>query len=309
MTKRIDIRTFITLLCTLLLGSIASGQASEISYTEMWKDPAMANSLLGSYGYNGELEPKVPQEETLLFREVLDIFQVDPKLALQTLEPQINRNSSAPLYFFLAILQVQQGLMDKSIGNLRISVAKWPNYLKANQKLGLFLATTQKFEEAIPFLTKTINLGGPDSITYGLLGLCFLNLEKYISAEAAYSQAFIFDPSNEDWKRGLTQALISQQRYTEAIAILEEMLIANPEDDKLIGIQAIAYVGNNMYSKAGANYEIIDRLGKSTTTTLIQLGDLYMEKDVADLALKAYLGALDRESELNINAAIRTASI
>ncbi len=309
MIKRIDIRTSIILLCTLLLGSIASAQTSEIAYNEMWKDPSMLNSLLGSYGYNGDLEPKVPQEETMLFREILDLSQVDPKLALQTLEPQVKNNSSAPLYFFLAMLQVQQDLMDNAIRNLRISVEKWPNYLRANQRLGIFLATTGEFEEAIPFLTKTIELGGPDNMTYGLLGLCFLNLEKNISAEAAYSQAFVFDPKNEDWKRGLAQSLMSQQKYTEAIALLEEMLMAKPEDDKLLALQANAYISTNQYSRAGANYEIIDRIGKSTTSTLIQLGDLYMEENVPDLALKAYLSALEKESEININASIRTAKI
>jgi tetratricopeptide (TPR) repeat protein len=309
MIKRIDIRTSITLLCTLFLGSIASGQPPAGSYNEMWRDPAMANSLLGSYGYNGDLEPKVPQEETLLFKEVLDLFQIDPKLALQTLEPQITRDSSAPLYFFLAILQVQQDQMDKSIANLRISVAKRPNYLKANQKLGLFLATTGKFKEAIPFLTKTIELGGPDSMTYGLLGLSFLNQEQYISAEAAYSQAFVFDPFNDDWKKGLIQSLMSQRKYTEAIALLEEMLIANPEDDKLLGLQANAYVAQNMYPKAVANYEIIDRIGKSTDDTLTLLGDLYMEDNVPDLALNAYLSALDKGAELDVTSSIRTAKI
>ncbi|MBL4576619.1 MAG: tetratricopeptide repeat protein [Opitutaceae bacterium] len=306
MIKHIEIRTFIAFLCALLLGSNASGQDYS---TITGNSVANIDTMLGAYGYNGELEPKIPQEEIIVFQELKAAMAISPATGLSFIEPYMTSSSSAVLFFMQGILQAQQGLMDKSIKNLKITIAKHPNFLQAHKKLGIALATTGEFEEAIPYLSKTINLGNPDSITYGLLGLCFLNKEQNISAEAAYSQAIIFAPTNMDWKKGLARAFLEQQKFNEGISIIEEILKGKPEDAILLTAQANAYIGKNQPGKAGANFEIIDRMGKSTPLTLMLLGDIYVESEVTDLALKAYLDALKKESTLNIPTALRTANI
>ena len=52
------------------------------------------------------------------------------------------------------------------------------------------------------------SLGNPDGITYGLLGLSFLNTGDSLSAEAAYRNAIVFAPETNDWKLGLARALL-----------------------------------------------------------------------------------------------------
>jgi tetratricopeptide (TPR) repeat protein len=199
--------------------------------------------------------------------------------------------------------------MDDAIRYYRTCLQKEKDFLRAHKNLGIMLVQKGQFDDAIGPLTRTLNLGNPDGIIYGLLGLCFLNASDPLSAEAAYRNAIVFAPETKDWKLGLARALLEQQKFTEAISLLDLLIKLKPEDPALWLVQANAYLGVGEAQKAAANYEIVTRLGKATGDSLNQLGNIYMNENMKELALEAYLGAMEKDPDQNIGVPLRAAEV
>ena len=103
----------------------------------------------------------------------------------------------------------------------------------------------QRFEEAVPHLAKTIELGGPDGQTYGSLGIAYLSMEKFLSAEIALRQAALLNPDKETWKQALVKCMIEMEHYSAALRLLDEMLDKNPDKASLWTLQAGVYLQNH----------------------------------------------------------------
>jgi tetratricopeptide (TPR) repeat protein len=303
-------KLFAALLAAVATAS-AGAQLLQYPSVEFWQNPENQKAFLASYGVNPQVEPKLSTEEQVLFKTILEQLKLDGgrAVATQTLTAAIKPESSAALDFTLANLKAEGGQIDEAILHYRNAVKKEPNFLRAHKNLGLFLCQKGDFENAIPSLTKAVNLGAADSVTYGLLGLSYLNTGKILAAEAAYRMAVVFDPATNDWKLGLARSLIEQGKYTEGVAMLDEILKGKPEETSLWLAQANAFLGLNQPKKAAANFEILRRMGKASPESLLLLGDIYMNESMRDLALEAYLDALERDPNQPVDRLVRAAEI
>lgn len=300
------------LLATLLALSLGTASFGQLKYPSeaFWSDPANVDAFLGTYGVIGPVEPKISTEEQVVLKNLIEILKTgDKQLAVSTLLPAITPESSAALDFTLANLYFELGELDNAIRYYRSSLKKESNFLRAHKNLGILLVQKGQFPEAIGPLSKTLNLGNPDGITYGLLGLSFLNVGDSLSAEAAYRNAIVFAPETNDWKLGLARSLLEQQKFDEGIAILDYLIKAKPEDAALWLVQANAFLGKGEAELAAANYEIVGRLGKATGDSLNLLGDIYMNEDMKDLALEAYLQAMELDPNQDISRPLRAAEV
>ena len=233
------------LLATFLALSMGTAAFGQLRYPSeaYWSNPDNVAAFLGTYGVLGQVEPKISTEEQVVLKNLIEILKTgDKNLAIQTLLPAVTPTGSAALDFTLANLYFEVGNLDEAIRYYRSSLKKEPNFLRAHKNLGIILVQKGQFPDAIGPLSKTLNLGNPDGITYGLLGLCFLNAGDSLSAEAAYRNALVFAPETNDWKLGLARSLLEQQKFDEAIAILDYLLAAKPEDSSLWLVQANAFV-------------------------------------------------------------------
>lgn len=293
------------------LGTTASAQLLKYPSEEYWQDPEHQKEFLASYGVNPAVEPKLSTEEQVLFKSVIEMLKLPDGQAQATkaITDALTPESSAALDFTLANLNAQAGKIDEAIVHYRAAIKKEKTFLRAQKNLGLFLCQKGEFAEAIDPLSKAANLGAVDSVTYGLLGLCYLNTGKLLAAEACYRQAVIFEPTNNDWRLGLARSLIEQSKFTESVAILDEILKAKPEDTTLWLAQANAFLGLNEPKKAAANFEILRRMGKASAESLLLLGDIYMNESMRDLALEAYLAALDKDPNQPVSRLVRAAEI
>src|SRR5690606_20537118 len=114
-----------------------------------------------------------------------------------------------------------------------------------------------------------------------------------------YREAIILDPTVKDWQLGLAKSLLQQRKYQEGIAVLEQLLLEDPENEILWSSQANAYLGLDDAETTVAIQEIVDRLGKSTPDSLILMGSIYMSRDLNDLALHYYRKALEKDPNQN----------
>jgi tetratricopeptide (TPR) repeat protein len=139
-----------------------------------------------------------------------------------------------------------------------------------------------------------IELGGGDATMYGLLGFAYSNTEKPIAAESAYRMAILLDPATRDWKLGLAKSFFKQRRWPDAVALTSELIEETPDAADLWLLQANAFIGMGEIMKAAQNYEVVDRLGKTTVDSLNMLGDIYVNEELYDLAVGCYMRAMER---------------
>lgn len=278
------------------------------SIEQAWKDPEFAKRFLG---YDATLEPKLSAEEQALLKSLDErkLLTEQPKKAIRELEAKITPASSALLSYSLATLYLREGESAHAIKHYESAVAKFPKFMRAYKNLGFALAREGNFAAAVPHLSRSVELGGADSVTFGILGFCYLNLEKFISAEAAYKNAMIYAPDSADWKLGLIKSLTATGNYGQATALLDELILQNPANETLWMLQANVFLQQEDAKKAAVNIEFVRKLGKAKPQHLFLLGDIYVSLNSNDLALSIYLEAIARDDHDNIAKALRAADI
>lgn len=276
----------------------------------MWNDPEFQRRFTQSYIAETEIEPRVTQDEREVMQEILALIS-DDKMAEATklLSKNLGEAASAVFDFTLANIHFQQDNLDQAIPHYKTAVEKYPKFRRAWKNLALIHVRQANFAEAVPALTKTIELGGGDSLTYGLLGFAYSSLEKSLPAESAYRRAIMLDPETMDWKMGLARSLFRQQSYAEAAALCASLIADNPDKADLWMLQANAYIGLKQPLEAAKNYELIDRMGKSTAATLTMLGDIYINEGLFDMAVRSYVRAMAQDDAKSPARPLRAAKV
>jgi tetratricopeptide (TPR) repeat protein len=286
-----------------------SGPTLRYPSQEFWSNPENIARFTATYGVLSPVEPRITAEEQTLFRSVIEQMRTDRNAALQVLQAAVKPDSSAAIDFAIGNIHFESGRLDQAMVAYRNAIQKWPDFLRSHRNLGILLVQGGNFKEALQHLARAANLGASDSITYGLVGLCHLNLSQNLSAEASYRQAIILDPDTIDWKLGLVRAILDQGKNAEGIALLEEILKVRPDDANLWLAQANAFIGANELNRATANYEIVRRMGAANAESLMQLGDLYMNDNMRELALEVYMQGLERDANQTPNRTLRALEI
>ena len=299
----------VALIASLTSLSLSGKIANKYSSSQMWKDESFVKSFLGSYGFLGEYEPKISDTEKTVLRTLIDLIKASPKAAIKQLEPQIKQSSSAAFDFILANLYFQEGNLAKAQKYYNSATKKHPEFRRAYKNLGLVYVQDGNFEKAIPTISKALELGVVDGRAYGLLAYGYLSEEKYYPAEAAYRQAILIQPNVKDWKIGLARCLLETERYTEAVALFDTLLKDEPNNPDYWLLQGNAYIGKDEVLKAAQNIEIVHRMGATDLTTLMLLGDIYMNNDYSDLALNAYLAAVEMADPNQSKPLVRAADV
>jgi tetratricopeptide (TPR) repeat protein len=260
-------------------------------------DPDWKRRFLGSYGFLSGAEPEIQPTEREVLLEVIDLMKVNPRAAATVLEQQVGASSSAALDFILANLQFQTGQLDPAVESYRRAIEKFPDFRRAHKNLGLLLVQRGDHRGALEHLSRAVELGDRDGRNYGLMGYCYVNIENYLAAEEAYRNAILQQPDTRDWKLGLARSLLAMEKYKEAVALFDALIEENPEDSGSWLLQANAYIGLEQPLAAAVNLESVRAMGEARASSLVLLGDIYMNAGMPELAESAYLEAIEREGD------------
>jgi len=273
----------------------------------LWNDPTFQKQFVGTYGINAEIEPRVTPDEVKLLESVRPLMADDLPGAEALLIKKMKPDGSAMLDFTLGSIQFQQDRMPDALANYTKAVEKFPSFRRAWRNLGLIHARDGRNDEAITAFTKMIELGGGDGYSYGLLGSVYAAKQDYQAAEAAYRNALLLQPESTDWRLGLTTCAFRQKKYEDAATLLDVLIVRYPDNAKFWLLQANTYLGMKEPFKAAQNLESLDILGKSTVDSLNMLGDIYVSENLMDLAVDAYLRAIDLDPEQSVARSMRSA--
>jgi tetratricopeptide (TPR) repeat protein len=301
-----------TILAATLAHAFPAPQSDSLTTTELavFNDAAFERQFAASYAAETDIEPKLTEPERKMMLEVLKSIQAD-KLpdALALLEKSRTDASSATIDFTIANIHFQSERFPQAAEAYEQAVGKFPKFRRAWKNLALIRVREGDYRKALPALTKVVELGGGDAMTYGLLGFAHAGNDSALAAESAYRMAILLDPATRDWKLGLAKSFFKQNRFADAVAITGELIKETPDAADLWLLQANAYIGLGQSMKAVQNYEIVERLGKSTVESLNMMADIYVNEGLYGLATDCYAQAMSRTPRGPAERGVRAAKV
>ncbi|MGB0581984.1 MAG: tetratricopeptide repeat protein [Limisphaerales bacterium] len=254
--------------------------------------PEFRRRFLANNGVNEAIEPKLTQEDRPLQEAILPHLQSSPQTAINLIEQSLTPETNPAFYTILGNLYYQANNYASAERYLKQSLEKFPTLRRSWRTLALTYVQRSMFKDAVAPLLQVIKLGGGDDQSYGLLAYAYLNNEKYESALSAYRMARMFKPDSLDFRRGQAQCLLQTEQHHAAIALFDELLDELPTEKDFWLLQANSFLALGRPIEAIANLEIVADSGQADWASLMLLGDLHLNEDLAQVALKVYQRAV-----------------
>ena len=154
------------------------------------------------------------------------------------------------------------------------------------QRIGFAYAQLGKFETAIEFLEKALELEYDDLTAFELASLYF-DREEYQKAVLYFKQLDTISPDFEGYEYGYSQALHKEHQVQEALRIAKQGLKKNPFETRLL--LAASQFSYELHDASGAeNYLLTAKEdAEDTEEILLRLATIYLEQeryeDILDL--------------------------
>lgn len=310
------------LLPALMLLPAAALADRIIPPANLFRDPGFIKDFVGSYGFLSDVEPKVSMDEQAALTTIRDLFEKNQftqaeqeiiRFIKETENPTDPKKQPAEIspamIFVLGNLYFQADRTDEARRAFLEAIKRFPRFRRAHTNLAFLYISKNQTDEALPMLQKSIELGETSARVYGMLGYCHLVKKNAVAAENAYRQAYLLDANSRDWKLGLSQSLLAQDKFAEAASLLGSLIEENPNDKQLWLQQTNAYLGMDRKEEAAINLEILRFKGLADEANLNLLGNLYMDRSEPQLALFAYMAAIDKAIALDVPRALKSAKI
>ncbi len=277
----------------------------------IWDSEQFQKAFMGSYGVNAEIEPRVTAVEREQMQKVMDTLSKEDSMekAMKQLMKFNKKSASAIFDFTIGNLYFQQQQLSEALTFYNQALKKFPDFRRACKNAGLVHMRNGDFRKALPFLTRTIELGGHTSLAYGLLGFAYDSSDKHVHAESAYRMAVLLNPEAADWQLGLARSLFRQQKYGETVSLCSTLIERDPDQADFWLLQANAHLGLKQPMRAAESYEYVNLIGKATPESMTMLADIYVNEECLDLAADAYLRAFEIDSGKDPSKPLRAAKI
>ena len=157
------------------------------------------------------------------------------------------------------------------------------------QRIGISYARLGKFESAIEFLEKAIELEYDDQVAFELASLYF-DKEEYQKAVLYFKQLDTISPDFEGYEYGYSQALHKEHQTEEALKIAQQGLSKNPFETRLL-LHA-SQLSYELHQPEQAETYLLQAQenAEDQEEILLRLGTLYQEQERYEdiIALKTY---------------------
>ena len=190
--------------------------------------------------------------------------------------------SDEPVILFgLAELDMELGLFDEAISYF----AQLDNRdiyeltgVSTYQRIGIAYASLGKFEVAIEFLEKAVELEYDDQTVFELAALLFES-EEYQKANLYFKQLDTINPDFDGYEYAYAQSLHAEHKIDEALAMTEKGLAKNDFDANLL-LQASQYA-YELHDEARAEDYLLraKEVADDGNELALRLSNLYLEQE------------------------------
>ncbi|HFI0453189.1 TPA: hypothetical protein ACGOYY_001150 [Streptococcus suis] len=160
------------------------------------------------------------------------------------------------------------------------------------QRIGLAYASLGKFEAAIEFLEKAVELEYDDQTVFELAALLF-EREEYQKANLYFKQLDTINPDFEGYEYAYAQSLHAEHKLEDALAMTQKGLAKNDFDANLL-LQASQYAYELHDVEAAEDYLLqAKEVADDSNELALRLSNLYLEQERYD----EVLALIDEEVE------------
>lgn len=288
----------------MLVSSLTAADPLPLSKS-YWKDEAFLKSFNGSYRINARIEPAVTTAERGLLVSIQPLMAGGKrKEALAKLKSSALAKSSAAIAFNAGNIEFELGDLESAAAFYRRALKIFPSFRRAHRNLGFVYARSDDWDQAMPALEQAIKLGDQDGATYGQLAYGRMQKDQYASALQAYRLAQVTQPESVDWKAGVAQCLQHLQRNEEALALIEEVITARPDEISYYLLQSSIQLSMDRIDDAMANLDLVRRMGKLDAENHLLLANLHLRTGSSELARPVMMAALETEEKPPLASAL-----
>lgn len=176
------------------------------------------------------------------------------------------------------------------------AIQKYPSYVTAYTRLMELSLSQENCDKAVAMGKKALEIGGASGFLFRGFGYCYLLDEDDSAALNAFRMAKSFSPddSNDDYYYAV--AALNIRAYDEAIAVLDELMAKSPGEVKFYTLLVNAYLAKGDIDQALQNLEIARRRDLLKPANYTLLGNIYVQKKMAEAASAAYITTLDGDN-------------
>jgi tetratricopeptide (TPR) repeat protein len=236
-------------------------------------------------------EPTVTPEESALLNTALRAAETNITQAIRMLQTRKRPEASPALDFAIGNLHFQSERLDEAAVAYEAALKTLPKFRGAIMNLGRVYLLQERTQDAIELYQRLVTDGQADADILLLLGHALLMENAPVSAESAYRQSLLLRPKHPDAMLGMAKALMQQERYAEGLALVGEILLRDPTNRELWSLRANACLSMGKHGEAMRAIEKARRLGCADTEMLATLGDLLLNHDQPEDALRVYEAA------------------
>lgn len=235
-----------------------------------------------AFAYLEEIAPTSPEYlESLLIKA--DLYQSEglADVAREKLLEAIGLSDDPILHFGLAELDMELGHFKEAIqsyAQLDNRALYQQTGVSTYQRIGLAYASMGKFEPAIEFFEKAVELEYDDQTVYELAVLLF-EREEYQKAALYFKQLDTINPDFSGYEYAYAQTLHAEHQIEPAFAMAKKGLEKNPFDPALL-LLASQYAYERQDAKAAEAYLLqAQEVAADEEEILLRLTNLYLEQE------------------------------
>lgn len=256
--------------------------------------------------------PAMDERESVIVSAIQNLYQtsVDAALefALNEVRQQERRIYRAQRYNWSSELDyVYSANVEYAIGQLyqlkgnRVqaeqyyfqALEKFPAYVSAYARLMEIYLNQEDCEKAIEAGRKAVAIGGANGNVFKGMGLCYLLENDYGAALSAFRIAKTFMPNDTGSNYYHAVSAVNMGYSGEAISILDELIVENPDAVNTYSLQVNAYLLEDDYDGALVTLDIARRKGLLNSSSYNLLGSIYINKEMPEAAAEAYGKSLE----------------
>jgi tetratricopeptide (TPR) repeat protein len=139
--------------------------------------------------------------------------------------------------------------------------------------------------DALPHLSRAVQLGLASPNLYGALGFANQKLDNPFGAATAFQAAMMLEPGNEQWQTGLLSSLAATKQNEAGLALVDQLLKTRPNDAGLWVFRASLELDAGRRQDGLNSLEVAIRLGNDDLANLQVCAALHLELGSVDRAV------------------------
>jgi tetratricopeptide (TPR) repeat protein len=242
-------------------------------------------------------EPEMTDGEYAIYEKVVAMLKIQPEFAMQLLQGMTagNEHSSPAFEFVMGNAQYNEGHRDQAEAHYRRAIQYFPDYLRAWTNLGVLYYGSERYPEAVTAFGKAVELGDSTAETSGMLAYALKQAGNSVGAEVAYLRALSTAPENPDWIDGLCGLYIETRQYGRAEPLVRRLIELQPAEPRHWQDLAGILLSQDRPTEAIVVLESARGLQVANDDMVVQLGDLYAQQNLHGEALATYRDLLKRD--------------